>query len=112
MVRAIEWVDDGPAIRLIEQTLLPHREEYVEVTTVDSLVAAIGRLVVRGAPALGAAGAFGVALAMAQAEREGWTPDQLQAQLDRVRDARPTAVNLAWGVAQVRGLVPHGLRQS
>ncbi len=109
MVRAIEWVDDGSAIRLIDQTLLPHREEYVEVTTVDGLVAAIERLAVRGAPALGAVGAFGVALALAQAEREGWSQDHLRTQLDRLREARPTAVNLAWGVAQVRDLVPLGL---
>lgn len=97
MVRAIEWVDDGPAIRLIEQTLLPHREEYVEVTTVNSLVAAIGRLVVRVRRRWARRARSGWPWRWLKPSAKGWTPDQLQAQLDRVRDARPTAVNLAWG---------------
>ena len=64
-MRAIEWLDDPrPAIRLIDQTLLPGAEQYVDVTTVDVLVESIQALVIRGAPALGAAGALGVALAM------------------------------------------------
>ncbi|HEY5248523.1 MAG TPA: S-methyl-5-thioribose-1-phosphate isomerase [Dermatophilaceae bacterium] len=112
MVRAIEWVDlPRPAIRLIDQTLLPDTERYVEVTTVDVLVEAIGHLVVRGAPALGTAGALGVALAMAQAAREGWDVTRLDREIDRIRDARPTAVNLAWGVNQVRGSIPAGMAE-
>ncbi len=109
MVRAIEWLDDPrPTIRLIDQTALPAAERYIEVTTVDVLVQAIHDLVVRGAPALGAAGALGVALAMAQGADEGWAPGRLEDEIDRVRDARPTAVNLAWGVNQVRASVPRG----
>jgi len=108
-VRAIEWVaDPDPAIRLLDQTLLPDHERYVDVRTVDALVDAIRRLVVRGAPALGGAGALGVVVAMRQAEREGWSPKRRDAEVDRVRDARPTAVNLAWGVDQVRQAVPRG----
>jgi methylthioribose-1-phosphate isomerase len=109
MVRAIEWLDaPRPTIRLIDQTLLPETERYVEVTTVDVLVEAIGDLVVRGAPALGSAGALGVALAMVQAVDEGWDAARLEKEIDRIRDARPTAVNLAWGVSQVRGAMPRG----
>ena len=107
MVRAIEWLDvPRPTIRLIDQTLLPDTERYVDVTTVDVLVEAIGDLVVRGAPALGSTGALGVALAMVQAADESWDPGRLEAEIDRIRDARPTAVNLAWGVNQVRGSMP------
>lgn len=110
MVRAIEWRDDPrPMIRLIDQTALPHEERYLEVTTVDDLVAAIASLAVRGAPALGAAGALGVALAMHQGAREGWSDLKLQAEIERVRVARPTAVNLAWGVDRVRGAVVAGV---
>jgi methylthioribose-1-phosphate isomerase len=109
MVRAIDWLDDPrPAIRLIDQTLLPNVERYVDVTTVDVLVEAIGDLVVRGAPALGSAGALGVALAMVQAAAESWDQARLDKEIDRIRDARPTAVNLAWGVNQVRGSMSRG----
>jgi len=109
MVRAIEWLDvPRPMIRLIDQTLLPGSERYVDVTTVDVLVEAIRDLVVRGAPALGGTGALGVALAMIQAGEENWDAARLETEIDRIRDARPTAVNLAWGVNQVRGSIPEG----
>jgi len=112
MVRAMEWLDvpgrARPAIRLIDQTLLPGIERYVDVTTVDALVAAIGDLTVRGAPALGGTGALGVALAMVQAVDESWDAARLDTEIDRIRDARPTAVNLVWGVDQVRGAMPLG----
>ncbi len=110
MVMAVEWRDDPrPAVRLIDQTRIPHDEIYLEVTTVDALVAAIASLAVRGAPALGAVGAFGVAVAMLQATGEGWDDQKLAAQVDRIRDARPTAVNLAWGVDRVRPLITRGV---
>jgi methylthioribose-1-phosphate isomerase len=109
MVRAMEWLDvPRPMIRLIDQTQLPDSERYVDVTTVDVLVEAIADLVVRGAPALGGTGALGVALAMIQAGEESWDAARLDTEIDRIRDARPTAVNLAWGVNQVRGAMPRG----
>jgi len=108
-MRAIEWVDDPtPRIRLIDQTLLPGTEQYIDVTTVDVLVESIQSLVIRGAPALGATGALGVALAMAQAADESWDATRLEREIDRISHARPTAVNLTWGVNQVRGSVPFG----
>ena len=110
MVLAIQWCDvDQPVVRLIDQTALPHQEKYLDIATVDDLVVAINDLAVRGAPALGAAGALGVAMAMNQAEREGWDEPRLQSEVQRIRDARPTAINLAWGVDQVRGAMPHGV---
>lgn len=110
MVLAIQWRDvDQPVVRLIDQTALPHQEKYLDIATVDDLVVAINDLAVRGAPALGAAGALGVAMAMNQAEREGWDESRLQSEVQRIRDARPTAINLAWGVDQVRGAMPHGV---
>lgn len=107
-LRAIEWT--GAGIRLVDQTALPARLDTLEVRDVDGLVDAIRRLAVRGAPALGAAGAFGVALAMLQGETEGWDDARLTREIDRVRAARPTATNLAWGVGRVAPLVPQGLR--
>ncbi len=106
-LRTIAWTGSG--IRLIDQTRLPATLAYLDVTDVDALVDAIVRLAVRGAPALGVAGALGVALAMIQGEREGWSAARLEAEVGRIRDARPTAVNLAWGVEQVRGLMSAGL---
>jgi len=112
MVLAIEWRDAAqPVVRLIDQTVLPHQERYLDIATVDDLVQAIGDLAVRGAPALGAAGALGVAMAMNQGAREGWDESRLQSEVQRIRDARPTAINLAWGVDQVRGAMPQGVQE-
>ncbi|MEU9834099.1 S-methyl-5-thioribose-1-phosphate isomerase [Streptosporangium sp. NPDC048047] len=88
-MRTIDWA--GDAVELVDQTLLPGECVVVRVATVDGLIDAIRRLAVRGAPALGVAGALGVALAAAT------EPDPAAAAA-RLRAARPTAVNLAWGV--------------
>ncbi|SJN21241.1 Methylthioribose-1-phosphate isomerase [Microbacterium esteraromaticum] len=103
MVKAIEWFEDadGPAVRIIDQTVLPAIEVYLDLRTVDQLVDAIARLAVRGAPALGAAGGYGVVLAERQGTAEGWSADRLDAEIERVALARPTAVNLAWGARRV-----------
>lgn len=108
MVRAIEWVDADSRIRLLDQTLLPGEERYLDVDTVDQLIDAIQRLAVRGAPALGAAGAFGVALAMVQGQREGQDDAQVLAAFDAIANARPTAVNLAWGAKRAASFFAEG----
>jgi methylthioribose-1-phosphate isomerase len=81
-------------VRLIDQRALPRRLRFVECATVAELVQAVRDLVVRGAPALGASGAYGVALAAHVRTR----PDQVRADAARLRVARPTAANLAHGV--------------
>jgi methylthioribose-1-phosphate isomerase len=81
-------------IRLVDQRQLPATLAFVECDTLPEVVAAIADLVVRGAPALGATGAFGVALAA----RDGASADEVVAAADSLRAARPTAVNLARGV--------------
>ena len=105
-LRPIEWT--GSAMRVIDQTALPGRVEWIELRDVDTLVDAIVRLAVRGAPQLGAVGALGVVVAIDQAARDGWSGERLDAAIDRIRDARPTAVNLRWGVDRVRPLVAEG----
>lgn len=109
MVRALEWVDESKTLRLIDQTQLPGTETYLDVDTVEVLVGAIQSLAVRGAPALGAVGALGVVVAINQGSREGWSADRLALEVDRVRRARPTAVNLAWGVDQVWPFADQGV---
>ncbi|HEX2314038.1 MAG TPA: S-methyl-5-thioribose-1-phosphate isomerase [Thermomonospora sp.] len=94
---------------MIDQTVLPGRLAHLEIRDVDVLVDAIRRLVVRGAPALGVAGAYGVVVAMRQAEREGWDREALEAAVERIRTARPTAVNLAAGVDRVRPFMEDGV---
>ncbi len=80
----------------------------VEVRDVDAMIDAIGRLVVRGAPAIGVAGAFGVAIAAQQAEREDLGPEHVRREAERIAAARPTAVNLAWAVRRVLARLDEG----
>jgi S-methyl-5-thioribose-1-phosphate isomerase len=87
-VRTIDWQDGH--IVAIDQTRLPAELVMLHIRTVAELIDAIQRLAIRGAPALGVAGALGVALAAGDTE--------LAAQ---VKSARPTAVNLGWGVDRV-----------
>src|ERR1700733_13888687 len=102
----IGWRDGH--ITAIDQKALPHQLSILHITTVDQLVDAIVRLAVRGAPALGVAGAFGVALAIRQAEREGWDSARLDSEVKRIADARPTAVNLRREVTAVAAAIPLG----
>ena len=105
-LRPIEWA--GDALRVIDQTRLPGELVYRVLENVDAVVDAIARLVVRGAPQLGAVGALGVVVALDEAERSRWSNDQLDAAIGRIRAARPTAVNLAWGVDRAQRLIPRG----
>jgi methylthioribose-1-phosphate isomerase len=105
----VEWNTPSEALVLIDQTKLPSVLEYLECRDVDTVVDAIQRLVVRGAPALGAVGGYGVAVAMLQGQREGWSADRLASEVLRVRDARPTAVNLAWGADRVLPFMDQGV---
>lgn len=95
---ALRWLDPpaGPAVELLDQTRLPAAEAIVACADVPSLVDAIRRLVVRGAPLLGIAGAFGVALAAVRGE-------DVRAAAAALEQARPTAVNLGWGARRALG---------
>ncbi|MFQ5556562.1 MAG: S-methyl-5-thioribose-1-phosphate isomerase, partial [Acidimicrobiales bacterium] len=101
----ITWCHDH--IEIIDQTLLPTRLQVIELRSVEEVVAAISRLAVRGAPAIGACGAYGMVLALderaveqsagsAEAAR-----DVLSDAADLIGNARPTAVNLSWAVGRV-----------
>ncbi len=107
-IEAIGWDEGAGAVRLLDQTRLPGETTYLQITRVEDLVEAIRALAVRGAPALGVAGALGVVVAMDEGVREGWEPARVAEAVDRVRTARPTAVNLAWGVDAVRPLMAQG----
>jgi methylthioribose-1-phosphate isomerase len=85
----IEWTEG--LVKLIDQRKLPGELAFIEASTVDELCDAITSLAVRGAPALGVAGAMGVALASSRGEDTARAGERLIA-------TRPTAVNLRWGV--------------
>ena len=107
-IEAIGWDAGRQAVRLLDQRRLPAESVTLTIVSSDELVAAIATLAVRGAPALGVAGALGVVVAMDEAARLGWGAAELADAVDRVRHARPTAVNLAWGVDQVVPLMADG----
>ncbi|MEJ2762035.1 MAG: S-methyl-5-thioribose-1-phosphate isomerase, partial [Gammaproteobacteria bacterium] len=101
-VRALEWREDH--LVLLDQRRLPGEESYLEARTPAEVADAIRDMVVRGAPAIGIAAAYGAVLAVAQALREA--PEDWRAaagrKLDELVRARPTAVNLHWAVARMR----------
>ena len=102
----VAWRDGH--IVAIDQTALPHELRVLHITTVDELVDAIIRLAIRGAPALGVAGALGVALAVRQAGREGWDAPRLDTEVERIAGARPTAVNLGREVRATAATIKDG----
>jgi methylthioribose-1-phosphate isomerase len=108
MLTTIEWT--GSALRLLDQTRLPGEVVYVDLTTPASVHDAIKRLVVRGAPAIGVAAAFGAYLGVrAAVDATGDTADAALAKLDDtcryLATARPTAVNLFWALDRVQRVV-------
>jgi S-methyl-5-thioribose-1-phosphate isomerase len=104
--RALDW--DGSAVVAIDQTALPAELRVLRLTTVDHVVDAIGRLVVRGAPVIGVTGAFGVALAARSHRRPDGSLDEDAVRRDarRIVDSRPTAVNLRWAVDRLLARLP------
>ncbi|PKL95679.1 MAG: S-methyl-5-thioribose-1-phosphate isomerase [Gammaproteobacteria bacterium HGW-Gammaproteobacteria-8] len=102
-VEAIRWRDAG--LFLLDQRLLPGREQWIEIQTVDAAISAIFDLVVRGAPAIGITAAYASVLAARARgkDRAAWECD-----LDRLEAARPTAVNLRWALRRMRRVLTAG----
>lgn len=89
-------------LKLLDQRLLPNRCEYVSCCDYRELVQAIKSMVVRGAPAIGVAAAYGCCLAaLEQKDNPQWRGN-IDAALQEIENARPTAVNLAWAVGRMR----------
>ncbi len=103
--RTIGWDDRSRSVRFIDQTCLPGRLTWTSAKTVDQLASGIKRLEVRGAPALGVAGGYGVALAAMNVETRDLTIffKEVREQAEFLRGVRPTAVNLSWGIDRVLG---------
>lgn len=92
------WWDDG--LWLIDQTRLPGELVAVQMKSVKQLIEAIKALRIRGAPALGAAGAYGIALAadLSSASSAPELISELETAAEMIKGSRPTAINLSWGV--------------
>jgi len=102
---AIVWREG--CLYLLDQRVLPQREEYLALHSAAEVAAAIHGMVVRGAPAIGITAAYGAVLAARQrfrASAQDWAV-ALQGDLELLARARPTAVNLAWAIARMRRCV-------
>ncbi len=101
--QSLQWVggEDGH-LEILDQTLLPGRRKHVVCRDVPTVIEAIRMLRVRGAPAIGIAGAYGLVVAAGEALRAGLPPaaarSHVLAQAEDIATARPTAVNLRWAV--------------
>ena len=99
-IKTIEWVDNKS--RMIDQTILPYEFKTVDISTAEEMFYAIKDMIVRGAPAIGIAGAHGVSLAaieLSKIENDKSTfLKKLQEKADYLKSSRPTAVNLMWAV--------------
>jgi len=100
-LRTVEWKDDS--VVMIDQTKLPNELVFVKYTDYNDVANAIRTLVVRGAPAIGVSGAFGMALAVLQSSSK--TKEDLLSDLENAKkilfETRPTAVNLSWALEQI-----------
>jgi len=102
-MRTIFWDFEHHELKAIDQKLLPSKLEVVSFHSYEEVAEAICGMTVRGAPAIGAAAAFGMALAAQESKSldiDGLLAD-LEAAANRLKSARPTAVNLAWAVDRV-----------
>lgn len=100
--------DDGVLVT-IDQRGLPHEVRELRLGTVDEVIEAITTLAVRGAPAIGIAGAFAVVIATRAHTADGVVDvAAVHGEADRIAAARPTAVNLAWAVQRVRARIADG----
>jgi methylthioribose-1-phosphate isomerase len=102
---AVEW--QGDRLRLLDQTQLPHREVYLELTDYRDVAAAIKELKVRGAPAIGVAAAYGIALEALRIHTEIKTEftTELQNVIQTIAGTRPTARNLFMAMERMESVI-------
>jgi len=104
MIPTLEWTPAG--VNFLDQTKLPLEETYVLATDYQQVATVIRDMIVRGAPAIGVSGAMGVAIGIERSQAS--TLQELTAEVEVIcstlASTRPTAVNLFWGIGQVRDL--------
>ena len=106
-IRTIEWVDD--CSRMVDQTKFPYEFNYIDIKTGDDMFDAIRTMIVRGAPAIGIAGAHGVVLYAQELQKKNLSFDEFKKELllksDYIVTSRPTAVNLYWAVEKQKDII-------
>ncbi len=106
-IRTIEWVDTYS--KMVDQTLFPYEFKYVNITSGQEMFDAIKTMIVRGAPAIGIAGAHGVVLYAQELAKENLTREEFIEKLlekaDYMATSRPTAVNLMWAVEKQKDII-------
>ncbi len=105
MIPPLHWNDDQQHVDMLDQTKLPQEEIWLEIKTPAQMAAAIKRLSVRGAPAIGIAAAYGVVLAFNDPAAGKDLRVQLLEEIDLLAATRPTAVNLFWALERMRKVV-------
>ena len=99
-IRTIQWIDN--VSRMVDQTKVPYEYVTVDIKTGQEMFDAIQTMIVRGAPAIGIAGAHGVVLYAQELKKEGLSRDEFVKELikksEYLKTSRPTAVNLMWAV--------------
>src|SRR3982074_3584746 len=102
MIQTLEWTDQG--VRFIDQTKLPTEETYVTCKTHEQVADVIRTMVVRGAPAIGAAAAMGIGLAAknSKSATAGGLKRDIDQACDLIGKTRPTAVNLFWAIRRMQ----------
>lgn len=102
VIEPVAWTSDGTGVRILDQRALPANEVYRELRSVDDVCDAITTLAVRGAPAIGIAGAMGLSLAVTRDERTlAEAQDAVTRAARRIAATRPTAVNLGWALDRI-----------
>lgn len=108
-IKTIEWIKDKNVSRMVDQLVIPYEYKLVDIKTSDEMFNAIKTMIVRGAPAIGIAGAHGLVLAAIEiSENTKNTEEFLKLLAEKARylkSARPTAVNLMWAVDKQFNLV-------
>jgi len=111
-IKTIEWVDTYS--KMVDQTVIPHEFKYVNITSGEDMFQAIKTMIVRGAPAIGIAGAHGVILFAQELEKENLSREEFVSKLlekaDYMATSRPTAVNLMWAVKKQKEVITSSVR--
>ena len=106
-IKTIEWVDNYS--KMVDQTVVPYEYKYIDVTSGQQMFDAIRTMIVRGAPAIGIAGAHGIVLYAMELEKENLSFEEFKKQLiekaDYMATSRPTAVNLMWACDQKKNII-------
>ena len=106
-IRTISW--DNDKAKMLDQTIIPYEYKYIDITSGQQMFDAIKTMIVRGAPAIGIAGAYGIVLYAMELQKQNLSVEEFKKQLiekaDYMATSRPTAVNLMWACEQLKELI-------